>query len=41
MTGKLLLEKGKLQRRVTIIPLNKVNPRTLPAERAAAGKAKS
>ena len=29
VTGKQLLEKGKLKRRVTIIPLNKISTRTL------------
>lgn len=29
MTGKKLLEKGELQRRYTIIPLNKISARTL------------
>ena len=28
-TGKLLLEKGKLKRRVTIIPLNRISGRTV------------
>mmetsp|Transcript_4456 Transcript_4456/g.19099 ORF Transcript_4456/g.19099 Transcript_4456/m.19099 type:complete len:930 (-) Transcript_4456:1250-4039(-) len=31
-TGKALLEKGKLQRRVTIIPLNKINASTASDE---------
>ncbi|EFJ04936.1 hypothetical protein SELMODRAFT_137981 [Selaginella moellendorffii] len=30
-TGKLLLEKGKLRRRVTIIPLNKIQASTIPS----------
>ena len=30
ITGKALLNKGKLQRRVTIIPLDKITPRTIP-----------
>lgn len=29
MTGKKLLEKGELQRRYTIIPLNKISAKTL------------
>ena len=29
-TGELLLKKGRLQRRVTIIPLNRIKHRTLP-----------
>lgn len=29
VTGKKLLEKGELQRRYTIIPLNKISARTL------------
>src|SRR5262249_24529068 len=32
-TGKLLLDKGKLKRRVTIIPLNKIHSKPIP-ERA-------
>ena len=37
-TGMLLLTKGKLQRRVTLIALNKVEPRTLPAAKLAAAR---
>lgn len=29
VTGKKLLERGELQRRYTIIPLNKISARTL------------
>jgi len=29
VTGKKLLEKGELQRRYTIIPLNKISAKTL------------
>lgn len=29
VTGKLLLEKGKLKKRVTIIPLNKITSRPI------------
>lgn len=29
-TGKELLQKGDLRRRVTIIPLNKIQPNTVP-----------
>eukprot|EP00516_Mucochytrium_quahogii_P004349 CAMPEP_0203751590 /NCGR_PEP_ID=MMETSP0098-20131031/5642_1 /ASSEMBLY_ACC=CAM_ASM_000208 /TAXON_ID=96639 /ORGANISM=" , Strain NY0313808BC1" /LENGTH=1193 /DNA_ID=CAMNT_0050641381 /DNA_START=293 /DNA_END=3871 /DNA_ORIENTATION=- len=35
-TGKALLQKGKLQRRVTIIPLDKVRARTIDPQRIAA-----
>lgn len=35
-TGKLLLEKGGLQRRVTIIPLNKIQASGVPARAQAA-----
>ncbi len=37
-TGMLLLTKGKLQRRVTLIALNKVEPRTLPSAKVAEAK---
>jgi len=30
-TGRALLEKGQLKKRVTIIPLNKINTRTIPS----------
>jgi structural maintenance of chromosome 2 len=30
--GKDLLEKGRLKKRVTLIPLNKVEPRIIPAQ---------
>jgi len=33
-TGKLLLSKGKLQRRVTIIPMDKIRPKVLPKAKA-------
>ena len=29
VTSKQLIDKGKLKRRVTIIPLNKINSRTI------------
>ena len=35
-TGKALLAKGKLQRRVTIIPLDKISARRVPSNAAAA-----
>jgi structural maintenance of chromosome 2 len=35
-TGKLLLEKGGLQRRITIIPLNKIQASGVPARAQAA-----
>lgn len=38
-TGKLLLEKGGLQRRITIIPLNKIQASGVP-ERAQAAATK-
>jgi structural maintenance of chromosome 2 len=31
-TGKILLEKGGLRKRVTIIPLSKIEARTIPAK---------
>ena len=34
-TGELLLKKGRLQRRVTIIPLNRIKHRTLPQAKVA------
>ena len=34
-TGELLLKKGLLQRRVTIIPLNRIKHRTLPQAKVA------
>ncbi len=37
-TGKLLLSNGKLKRRVTIIPLNKIARRTLSKEVVAAAE---
>lgn len=39
VVGTQLLEKGKLQKRVTIIPLNKIQRGTIPADRL--NKAKS
>jgi len=33
VTGKKLLSKGKLKKRVTIIPLNKISPRSIAPER--------
>lgn len=35
-TGKLLLEKGGLQRRITIIPLNKIQASGVPGKAQAA-----
>ena len=35
-TGKLLLEKGGLQRRITIIPLNKIQASGVPGRAQAA-----
>eukprot|EP00897_Mesotaenium_endlicherianum_P005690 jgi/Mesen1/5149/ME000255S04119 len=35
-TGKLLLEKGGLKRRVTLIPLNKIDARKIPSQVQAA-----
>lgn len=41
-TGKQLLQNGKLQRRVTIIPLNKIQANTVPPRvQHAAAKAVS
>jgi structural maintenance of chromosome 2 len=46
VTGKALLSKGQLQKRVTIIPLNKIDARTCndkqiaAADRASRGEAK-
>lgn len=37
-TGKLLIEKGQLQKRVTILPLNKISPRTMDPTRLSAAK---
>ena len=37
-TGMLLLSKGQLQRRVTLIPLTKIQPRPIPADRVSAAK---
>jgi structural maintenance of chromosome 2 len=37
-TGKLLLGKGKLKRRVTIIPLNKISHRTVSKDVFAAAE---
>lgn len=34
-TGMLLLDKGQLQRRVTLIPLNKIQPRPITAAKVA------
>jgi structural maintenance of chromosome 2 len=45
-TGKLLLEKGQLKKRVTIIPLNRIQSNTLPnsvvdaAQKIAGNKSK-
>ncbi|KAF0485005.1 putative nuclear condensin complex subunit Smc2 [Gigaspora margarita] len=36
--GSLLLEKGKLRKKITIIPLNKIQAFKLPAERIAAAQ---
>ena len=38
-TGKALLERGKLRRRVTIIPLDKVSPRVVEQRRLRTAKA--
>lgn len=38
VTGKKLLSHGKLKRRVTIIPLNKIKGRTADAAKIAAAK---
>lgn len=38
-TGKKLLKNGKLKRRVTIIPLNKIQPREVAADKVARAKA--
>lgn len=37
-TGKKLLQKGRLKHRVTLIPLNKIDERTLPKDRLAAAQ---
>jgi structural maintenance of chromosome 2 len=37
-TGKKLLKNGKLKRRVTIIPLNKIKPREIAADKVAKAK---
>ena len=37
-TGKLLLEKGKLRKRVTILPLNKLNSRVTDPSRVSKAK---
>ena len=37
-TAKQLLEKGKLRRRVTIIPLNKITPFNIPSSKVEAAK---
>ena len=37
-TGMLLLSKGQLQRRVTLIPLSKIRPNVIPADKVAAAK---
>lgn len=38
VTGKKLLEKGELQRRYTIIPLNKISAKTLNDRVVSAAK---
>ena len=38
MTGKALLSKGQLQKRVTIIPLNKIDARTCSNSQCAAAE---
>ena len=38
VTAKALLAKGKLQRRVTIIPLNKITDRTVKSSVVAEAK---
>lgn len=38
VTGKKLLEKGELQRRYTIIPLNKISAKTLDDKVVKAAK---
>lgn len=38
VTGKKLLEKGELQRRYTIIPLNKISAKTLSDRVVSAAK---
>lgn len=37
-TGKLLIEKGQLLKRVTILPLNKITPRTMDPAKLKAAK---
>jgi structural maintenance of chromosome 2 len=39
VTGKALLQKGQLKKRVTILPLNKIDARTVSAARVDAAKA--
>lgn len=38
VTSKNLLDKGKLRQRVTIIPLNKVQSRTIPSDKVKAAQ---
>ena len=37
-TGKALLEKGRLQKAVTFIPLNKITPKIIQSRKIAAAK---